>query len=70
MTNKQTNDKQNQMTDGELFAAIEKSRQERIQKFRETVAAAAQEYGCDLVAQPYITQDGTIKCTITAISMR
>jgi hypothetical protein len=54
-------------TETELIQKLEESRAERLAKFQQAVVDAGQEFGCDLVARPYIAPDGTIKCHIQAV---
>jgi hypothetical protein len=58
------------MTEQELAQAIEQARQERIKAFSDEVKMIAEKYGCDLIARPYIAEDGVIKCTIQVVATR
>lgn len=53
-----------------MTAALEKARQERLEKFLAEYRELAARHGCDFVAQPVIAEDGTIRCTITAVPVR
>lgn len=56
------------ITPSEAQALIVADKQRRLQAFRDAIAAAANEYQCDLIAVPRFTQDGRTVATIEIVA--
>ena len=56
------------ITAAEAQALIVADKQRRLQAFRDAIAAAANEYQCDLIAAPRFTQDGRTVATIEIVA--
>lgn len=55
------------MSESAILQQLEQARQQRRDDFLAEYRKLAGKYGCDFVARPHIADDGTIKCSITAV---